>query len=58
MVLVIKLLKKQNRGVINTKIKLVIIKNKARVWDFPGGSAVETPPFHCRGQGFDPRLGN
>ena len=43
---------------MNTKIKLVIIKNKARVWDFPGGSAVKTPPFYCREQGFDPRLGN
>lgn len=58
MVLVIKRRKKQNRGVINTKIKLVITKNKVRVWDFARGSAVKTPPFHCREQGFDTRLGN
>lgn len=27
-------------------------------WDFPGGTVVETPRFHCRGHGFDPWLSN
>ena len=26
--------------------------------DSPGGPVVRTPYFHCRGQGFDPSLGN
>ena len=25
-----------------------------RVKDFPGGPMIETPPFHCRGHGFNP----
>lgn len=28
------------------------------VWGFPGYSVVKTPPFQCRGYGFDPWLGN
>ena len=26
--------------------------------DFPGGTVVRTLPFHCKGQGFNPCLGN
>ena len=26
--------------------------------DLPGGTVVKTLPFHCRGQGFNPWLGN
>ena len=26
--------------------------------DFPGGPVVKTLCFHCKGHGFDPRLGN
>ena len=26
--------------------------------DFPGGSVVKTPCFHCRGHGFNPWSGN
>jgi len=31
---------------------------KPKVWEFPGGPAVSTPPFRCRGHGFDPSSGN
>ena len=27
-------------------------------WDIPRGPVVKTPPFHCRGHGFDPWPGN
>ena len=29
----------------------------ARGWDFPGGQAVKTPRFHCRGTGSTPTWG-
>ena len=28
------------------------------IWDLPGGPLVKTPHVQCRGQGFDPWLGN
>ena len=31
---------------------------KLHFWDFPGGPVVNTPCSHCRGHGFDIRLGN
>ena len=31
---------------------------KTKIRDFPGGPVVKTLCFHCRGQGFDPWLGN
>ena len=30
---------------------------ESRFWDFPGGPVIKTLRFHCRGRGFDPRLG-
>ena len=36
---------------------LTVTKNRF-LGDFPGGPAVGTPCFHCRGHGFDPWSGN
>ena len=33
-------------------------RKKNKVEDFPGSPVVKTPPFHCRGHGFDPWSGN
>ena len=34
------------------------ISNKTQPWDFPGSPVIKTgPSFHCKGQGFDPWLG-
>ena len=35
-----------------------ILQIKPQFRDFPGGPGVKTLPFHCRGCGFDPWLGN
>ena len=34
------------------------MKVKSVCRDFPGGPAVKTPCFQCRGYGFDPWSGN
>ena len=32
--------------------------SKGEGWDFPGGSVVRTPAFHCMGTGLTPGWGN
>ena len=34
------------------------LKKKKNADDFPGGTAVKTPCFQCRGSEFDPRPGH
>ena len=34
--------------------KVSVIYSVLPNWDFPGGPAVKTPRFQCRGPGFDP----
>ena len=41
--------------ILSSKQPSFKLKEKRR--DFPGGPAVMTPHFHCRGHGFDPWLG-
>ena len=53
-----KALKIQYLWNLEEKKAVIQVFEISRVGDIPGGPAIKTLCFHCRGHGFDPWLGN